>query len=500
MKEKKQMKLDLSVKANAQQSMNQTALIGFFILNTVLALAYLIEVVKGVRSIPSYAIVAFLCIVPSVGAFLAYKKQRDSIMVRYIGGIGFLLLYAYVTFTGSTDLTFCYIIVIFVLLVVYIDFKFLTILGICACLVNVAKIIMKAVNGDLKGVDITNAEIIIACLLLTGAFVLMAISKISQINQANIDKADVQRGQSDELLQKTLGVANVMTDNINNAVEETEALNEAINVTQGAMVELTEQTYEEGLAIDAQRQSTEKIHEYIMGVEDSVESIVSEVTSAEDNIEAGNVIMQELLKQVKISEESGALVSEKMESLKEYAGKMQDIMQLISNIAEQTGLLALNASIEAARAGEAGRGFAVVASEISTLSAQTNDATEDINQLIQEIVGSIEEAAGSMESLIQCNQMQNQYVDNTASNYGKIHKSTQEIVKQVTGLKETVEVVTEANQQVEEKIENVAAVMEKVMEGADKTLQSCNTNLQSIANVSAIMENLKEEAGKLQGN
>ncbi len=498
MKEKKQKNLDLSISTNALQSMNKTAITGVLILNVVLALAYMVEVLKEVRSIPSYMIVVFCCIAPSVASVALYSKNKASLLIRYVCGLGFLLLYTYVMFTSSTDLAFCYVIVIFVLLMVYIDFKLLSIMGAYALVVNVAKIISKIISGDFQAVDLTNAEIIVACLVLTGAFVIMSIGKISRINQANIDSADMQRAQSEELLERTLGVAGIMTDNINNAVEETEALNDAINMTQGAMVKLTEHTYEEGLAIEAQKQSTEKIQEYIMGVEDAVESIVTEVNSAEENIVSGNIVMEKLLEQVRTSEESGALVSEKMESLKEYAGKMQDIMGLISKIANQTGMLALNASIEAARGGEAGRGFAVVASEISDLSAQTNRATSDINGLIQEIVGSIEEATGSMESLIECNRMQNEYVDRTAEHYEQIHNNTQEIVKQVAGLRETVNVVTEANQQVGEKIENVMAIMEKVMAGADETLESCNTNLNSIANVAEIMDNLKEEAGKLQ--
>ena len=64
--------------------------------------------------------------------------------------------------------------------------------------------------------------------------------------------------------------------------------------------------------------------------------------------------------------------------LSESAQKIGEVIKLIRAIAEQTNLLALNATIEAARAGEAGRGFAVVASEVKSLAVQTATATEDI--------------------------------------------------------------------------------------------------------------------------
>ena len=233
-------------------------------------------------------------------------------------------------------------------------------------------------------------------------------------------------------------------------------------------------------------------------VDVAVNSIVTEVQNAEENLEKGNEIMKELLHQVQVSGESGALVAEKMEELKTNADKMQSIMGLISNVANQTGLLALNASIEAARAGEAGKGFSVVATEISNLSSQTNAATGEINALISGIVNSIGAVTEAMERLLESSRMQNQYVDDTANNFEQIHNSTQNIVDQVTQLKETVDVVTAANAQVSDGIVNVEAVTQKVMDEANETLESCNTNLQSIANVAQIMDKLMENAEKLQ--
>lgn len=490
--------MDLSVKENAESSRNKTAIICMAAMNIVLAAAYLLELIKGTRSPGSYAVVAVLCIAPYVLAGLLYFRKKDAFPIRYIMGIGFSILYGYVMFTSTTDLAFCYVIVAFVVFVVYVDFKLLAILGSYAFLINLVRIVVLAVQGKMTGTVLTNAEIILACIIMIFVFMLVVISRISKVNQANIDKADQEKIQSETLLQTTLNVAASMTTNINDAMGETEILKDAIDTTQHDMEKLTDEVSESAKAIETQKQSTEKINTYIQNVEDVVHSITDEVQSAEENLNTGNEVMKALLEQVKISEASNEMVTQKMAGLKECADKMQDIMGMISSVANQTGLLALNASIEAARAGEAGRGFAVVATEISNLSSQTNSATGEINTLIEDIVKSVGEVTESMESLLESSRLQNRYVDSTAENFEQIHNNTQHIVEQVSQLNKTVNVVLDENKQVEEGIENVADVTQKVMDGANETLASCNTNLQSVAKMVDIMNVLTTEAAKLQ--
>jgi len=86
------------------------------------------------------------------------------------------------------------------------------------------------------------------------------------------------------------------------------------------------------------------------------------------------------------------------EALAEIAGKITGITQTISDISEQTNLLALNAAIEAARAGEQGRGFAVVADEVRSLANRTGEAVQEITVLVAGIDGSIRSTVDSVQS------------------------------------------------------------------------------------------------------
>lgn len=127
---------------------------------------------------------------------------------------------------------------------------------------------------------------------------------------------------------------------------------------------------------------------------DSAHQLAEAIREISRNLSRTNSIVED-------ADRKASLSAKHIGRLSSAAGKIGAVADLIRTIAEQTNLLALNATIEAARAGEAGKGFAVVASEVKTLATQTAKATEEIGAQIGDLQASTNDTAKAIESITQ---------------------------------------------------------------------------------------------------
>lgn len=123
--------------------------------------------------------------------------------------------------------------------------------------------------------------------------------------------------------------------------------------------------------------------------------------------------------------------SKKLEELTEYSKKIDNIVVLIKDIADQTNLLALNAAIEAARAGEQGRGFAVVADEVRKLAHRTSNATMEINNILSSINRGTSETTLIMSDAVNKSEGANQLVKTLNESFEEIFEGYQRVTEMV---------------------------------------------------------------------
>lgn len=176
---------------------------------------------------------------------------------------------------------------------------------------------------------------------------------------------------------------------------------------------------------------------------------------------------------------------------------MHSIVEMINNVAEQTSLLSLNASIEAARAGEAGRGFAVVASEISSLAGQTQEATENIESLIENIAEKLDHVVHAINGLVAANQKQAQNAEDTADSFNRIEDRASTIAYSSEELNEIVKMLAKANGEIVESVQNISAITEQVSAHASETFESSQKNVGVVEQVGSVVEMLSRKAEEL---
>ncbi|MCR9145219.1 MAG: methyl-accepting chemotaxis protein [bacterium] len=143
------------------------------------------------------------------------------------------------------------------------------------------------------------------------------------------------------------------------------------------------------------------VNSMIQKINLSMEKSVSITEATRVSVVEGRQNVLEAVDRMGTIRDSSIKVSYAVSELLHLSAEIETIVALIGNIADQTGLLALNASIEAARAGEHGRGFAVVASEVGKLAGNTTEAAGSVGALIQKIQFRIQEADGAMAKGLQ---------------------------------------------------------------------------------------------------
>jgi methyl-accepting chemotaxis protein len=150
-------------------------------------------------------------------------------------------------------------------------------------------------------------------------------------------------------------------------------------------------------------ESTQRLSGSVAAASEQASSNVQAVASATEELSASVVeISRQVTDSSRIADaavKQAETTNQRVRELSEAAGRIGDVVKLITAIAEQTNLLALNATIEAARAGEAGKGFAVVASEVKSLATQTAKATEEISSQIGAMQSATRDSVSAIEEI-----------------------------------------------------------------------------------------------------
>ena len=299
-----------------------------------------------------------------------------------------------------------------------------------------------------------------------------------------------------DVMRGTLGSIRSISDKIDGQAQGSKQisgeLHDSANGQADAMQQLRENLEElvESIGVIAENATTLAI--VVAETSESGEQAVENIEGTMKEADAGRTSMISVTQSMEEMKEGMDVLEQSITNVGDAAVKIDEITSTIRNIADETNLLALNASIEAARAGEAGRGFAVVATQIKNLAETSGAAADEISELIDSVTslikGTVERSHESVEQINTSASM----VDEASAQFNTIFESIEKTNEIIHGI---INRIREAN----DVASNMAAITQEQSASAEE-IEATAVNIQELANiVSDNSANVESDSNDLAG-
>jgi methyl-accepting chemotaxis protein len=297
--------------------------------------------------------------------------------------------------------------------------------------------------------------------------------------------ADIQTF-ADEVLDASTRTA----DRVDEVAEHSAEVSGSVDEIAAGAAQQTDRLNEIAMEMDTLSASVQQIAA-------SADEVAETAQSAADRGEAGREQVEETIAELRALREQSQAVADTVGSLAESVDRIDGITALIDDIAEETNMLALNASIEAARTGADGDGFAVVADEVKDLAEETREQASDISELVDDVTEQADEATDAIESV-------DASVQEKIENAETVLRDFEAIVDEVTDLNTAVQEISEATDQgatstsdVVAMVDEVASVSEETAAEAETVAAATDDQTEATDDVAAQMDDLADRTADL---
>ncbi|NLK52053.1 MAG: methyl-accepting chemotaxis protein [Syntrophomonadaceae bacterium] len=319
--------------------------------------------------------------------------------------------------------------------------------------------------------------------------------EVGQLAQNFNIMVDNLRGLVEQISTMTVQVADA-TGQLAGAASETGTAAEQVAISMG---ELAHGTANEAELTQDAAGVVNEMSQALQQVELGAKQIDQVSQNFQVVVNEGMDAVKELDQKMAASVDSSAGVENAIRDLDQQSKEIGNIVEVITNIAGQTNLLALNAAIEAARAGEQGRGFAVVADEVRKLAEGSAQAANQIAQIIQDIQKGTETAVNEVVNAITVIRAQEQAVITTENLFNNIGKGVESIQQEISSTLTALNQLDTQAQRIVQAVESISAITQEsaasteevsaITEEQTASVQMIASSAQEISNLVKQLEN-----------
>lgn len=480
------------------RKINKFVCISTTLLNAISFIFVLISYMRGYRTeLYTFGLLAIM-VAASLGGFLIYKKNHDSVKLRYYMLIGLLIINALLIYGFNSYYMRVMCVIPLIGCTLLFDERFSLVSGIGVALENAAITLFRQfIMQDYKGEQFMD-NLTISAVIIILMYVLWYITKLgSSFNSDSLGLAQHDAQIQKDMMEDVLHIAEQVRTGTANAMGLMNSLQKSSEIVSNSVGDISTSTSLTAENIESQSMMTHNIQDNLEKTVSRAENMVRVANrSNELNAESMKHIEQ-LSKESKVLAETNEVVAVSMKHLQQNVDNVKAITKTIFDISSQTNLLALNASIESARAGEAGRGFAVVADEIRALSERTRQETENITQILGALEENANETAKAVERSVEVGNVQEEMIAGVANQFEEMNANVNELVADVDEIEKMLENLSQANTEIVTHITQLSATTQEVTASAQQSSELTEENFRNSKEARDILDNILEVSHKM---